>query len=141
MAQIPRPGSALPAGMSPPRRTVALMSDLSVTWPPRWEEAAGGDFTLFDLPRPLLRYQVTVTLTRDAAGCDPGQDHAVAELAVTALCAEGLLTAWSSGQSVLSMLLDAEDDAAALAAGTAVVRALGGSRGASVAAERVTAPR
>ena len=129
--------------MSAVLRTVALMSDLSVTWPPRWEESpvtAGGDFTLFDLPRPLLRYQVTVTLSREAAGCDPGQDHAVAELAVTALCAENLLTAWSSGQSVISMLLDAEDDASALAAGTAVVRALGGSRGASVSAERVQGP-
>lgn len=125
--------------MSVPSPTVALMSDLTVEWPPRWEEAAGGDFALFDLPRPLLRYQVTVTLSREAAGCDPGQDHAAAELAVTALCAEGLLTAWSSGRSVISMLLDAEDDASALAAGTAVVRALGGSRGASVSAERVTA--
>lgn len=108
-----------------------------LTAPQPWEEFAGGEILLFDIPRPLCRYQVTVTLKREADGCAPDEGQAIAELAVAAVCAEGLLTAWSSEQSVFSMLLDAEDDAAALAAGVAMVRAIGGSRGASVSAERM----
>lgn len=86
-------------------------------------------------------YEVKVTLTREADGCAPAEDQAIAELAVTAVCAEGLLTAWSGAQAVFSMILEAEDDAAALAAGVALVRSLGGSRGASVSAERVRVPQ
>ncbi len=94
------------------------------------------DDLLPDVPRPVVRYQVKVTLVRAAEGCDPGEDRALAELAAAALCAEGLLGVWSGTQAVLSMVLEAEDDASALAAGVAVVRALGGARGASVSAER-----
>jgi hypothetical protein len=105
-----------------------------------WEESAGGDFLLFDLPSPPRRYQVTVTLRREADGRLPTEDQAIAELAMAALCADGLIGAWSSGQSVLSLYLDARDDAAALEAGAALARAIGGTRGASVTAERVQAP-
>lgn len=89
-----------------------------------------------DVPRPKCRYEVKVTLARAAEGCTPAEGQALAELAAAALCAEGLIGAWSGTQAVLSMVLDAVDDAAALAAGVAVVRALGGARGASVSAER-----
>ena len=55
------------------------------------------DCTLLpDIPRPLPRYQVTVTLPR-AAGNDallPPGAQAVVELAAVAVAAEGLLTAW-----------------------------------------------
>lgn len=78
-----------------------------------------------------------MTLARAADGCAPAEDQVLAELAAAALCAEGLIGAWSGARAVLSMVLDAVDDAGALAAGVAVVRALGGSRGASVSAERV----
>lgn len=94
------------------------------------------DDLLPDVPRPVVRYQVKVTLVRAAEGCDPGEDRMLAELAASALSAEGLLGVWSATQTVLSLLLDAEDDASALAAGNAVVRALGGARGASVSVER-----
>lgn len=98
------------------------------------------DDLLPDVPRPARRYEVKVTLVRDAEGCAPAEDQALAELAAAALCAEGLLGAWSGTQAVLSMMLDAQDDAAALDAGVAVVRALGGARGASVSAERARVP-
>ena len=92
-----------------------------------------------DVPRPKCRYKVVLTLTRSADGCEPGGDQVLAELAAAAVSAEGLLTAWAAELSVLSMVLDAEDDAEALGAGVAVVRALGGTRGASVSAERFPA--
>lgn len=91
---------------------------------------------LDDLPWPKVRYKVVLTLTRAAEGCEPGSGQVLAELAAAALAAEGLLTAWAAEQVVLSMILDAEDDAGALAAGAAVARALGASRGASVSVER-----
>jgi hypothetical protein len=114
-----------------------------LTAPAPWVESpatAGGDVPLFDLPRPPRRYEVRVTLNRDADGPAPGEDQRIAELAVAALCADGLIAAWAAEQAVLSMLLDVEDDAAALAAGVAMVRAVGGTRGASVSAERVQLP-
>lgn len=98
------------------------------------------DDLLPDVPRPGRRYEVKVTLARDADGCDPAEGQALAELAAAALCAEGLIGAWHGTQAVVSMVLDAEDDAAALDAGVAVVRALGGGRGASVSAERARVP-
>lgn len=89
-----------------------------------------------DVPRPQVRYEVKVTLVRAADSCAPPDDQVLAELAAAALCVDDLLTAWAADQAVLSMIVDAADDASALEAGTAVVRALGGTRGASVSAER-----
>jgi hypothetical protein len=89
-----------------------------------------------ELAKPGQRYEVTVTLSREASGeaLVPVQDQALAELAAAAVSAEGLLTAWSRQQAVLSMIVDADGDAGALAAGVAVVKALGGARGATVPA-------
>ena len=103
---------------------------------PPWEEIPGGMEALFDLPRPPARYEVKVTLKREADECAPDEGQAVAELAVAALCADDLLTAWSSEQSVFTMVLMAGSDAEALAAGVAMVKAIGGTRGATVSAER-----
>jgi hypothetical protein len=56
------------------------------------------EYTLLpDLPRPMRRYQVTVTLPRpdgDETLLPPG-GQAVVELAAAAVAAEGLLTAWT----------------------------------------------
>lgn len=86
-----------------------------------------------DLPARGRRYNVEVSLRRDDdAGRTPTEDQAVFELAAVMLSARGLVTGWQSQQSVLSLVVDAEDDADALASGVAVVRALGGYGGASV---------
>lgn len=104
--------------------------------------AAGVDDSLFPaLPKPPRRFTVTVTLSR---GRDdsllPSGAHALAELAAAAVAAEGLVTAWTSSQSVLYMVLEASCAADALDAGAVVARTIGGADGAvSVAAEPVPA--
>lgn len=96
-----------------------------------------------DLPRPLRRYTVTVIVQRDdadAALVPPG-GHAVLELAAAAVAAAGVQSVWTCSQTVLSMLLDAESKGAALDAGVAVARVLGGGDGAvTVTAEPVRVP-
>ena len=90
-----------------------------------------------DAPRPLRRFTVTVTLPR-ADGENmlmPPGAQAAAERAAAAVAADGLLTAWTSARAVLSMVIEARCQADALTAGAAVVRALGGERGAAVKAE------
>jgi DNA-binding transcriptional regulator YhcF (GntR family) len=94
-----------------------------------------------DVPCPKRRYEVKVTVARAADGCASGEERTIAELAAAAVSAEGLLAAWAADLSVLTMLVEVDDDASALAAGVAVVRALGGTRGASVSAERAMAGR
>ena len=90
-----------------------------------------------DAPRPLRRFTVTVTLPRpdgEDVLMPPGA-QAAAERAAAAVAADGLLTAWTSARAVLSMVIEAPCQADALTAGAAVVRALGGERGAAVKAE------
>jgi hypothetical protein len=85
---------------------------------------------------------VTVTLSRpdrDEALLPPG-GQAVAELAAAAIAAQGLLTAWTRAQSLVSMVVELPSTADALAAGVAVARVLGGSNvAASVTAEPLAA--
>lgn len=99
------------------------------------------DTLLPDVPRPPRRYQVTVTLPRPDGDDGPllAVVQAIAELTAAAVAAQGLLTAWTSAQAVLSMVVEALCQADALAAGVEVVRALGGELGASVEAEPVPA--
>jgi hypothetical protein len=99
------------------------------------------EYTLLpDLARPMRRYQVTVTLPRldrDEVLLPAGGQVAV-ELAAAAIAAEGLLTAWTHTQSVVSMIVELPSMADALAAGVAVARVLENGDGtASVAAEPV----
>lgn len=99
------------------------------------------EYTLLpDIPCPLRRYLVTVTLRRsdadDALLSAGGQ--AVAELAAAAVVADGLVTAWTCTQSLVSLVVDLPCTADALAAGVALARVLGGPDGtASVTAEPV----
>lgn len=98
------------------------------------------EYTLLpDVPFPLRRFLVTVTLRRsdgDDALLLGGQ--AVAELAAAAIVADGLVTAWTCAQSLVSMVVELPCTADALAAGVALARVLGGSDGtASVTAEPV----
>jgi hypothetical protein len=98
------------------------------------------EYTLLpDIPCPLRRYLVTVTLRRpdgDDALLAGGQ--AIAELAAAAVVADGLVTAWTCTQSLLSMIMELPSTADALAAGVALARVLGGPDGtASVTAEPV----
>lgn len=94
-----------------------------------------------DLPARGRRYLVEVALRRDAGEQSPAEDHRVLELAAVMLSARGLITGWQSRQSVLSLVMDATDDADAIESGAAVVRTLGGSRGATVKVEPVATPR
>jgi hypothetical protein len=102
---------------------------------------AVSEYTLLpDVPCPLRRYLVTVTLKRsdrdDALLAAGGQ--AVAELAAAAVVADGLVTAWTCTQSLVSMVVELQCTADALAAGVALARVLGGADGtASVTAEPV----
>jgi len=99
------------------------------------------EYTLLpDLPYPMRRYQVTVTLSR------PDRDEPVPqpigqvllELTAAAIAAEGLLTASAGTQSVVSMIVELPSVADALEAGVAVARVLHGGDGmASVTAEPV----
>jgi hypothetical protein len=81
---------------------------------------------------------VTVTLPRsdeDDALLSGGQ---VAELAAAAVVAEGLVTAWTCTQSVVSLIVESPTMADALAAGVALARVIGGGDGfASITAEPV----
>ncbi len=99
------------------------------------------EYTLLpDIPSPARRYLVTVMLRRsdgnEALLSAGGQ--AVAELAAAAVVAEGLVTAWTCTQSLVSMIVDLPCTADALSAGVALARVLGGGDGtASVTAEPV----
>ena len=89
-----------------------------------------------DLPRPPRRYEVTVTVPRadDPDPALPPGGHAALNLVVAALSADGLLAAWTSSQTVVSMIVEAECRAGAMAAGTAVAQALGGANGTATVA-------
>lgn len=89
-----------------------------------------------DLPQ---RHQVTVTLSRPAGDDQlvPPGAQAIAEQAAAAIAAEDLLTAWTSRQAVLSMVIGSARHADALSVGWAVARAMGSTDGASVEAEPV----
>ena len=85
------------------------------------------------------RHTVTVTLPRPA-GDDvlvPPGAQAIAERAAAVVTAHGLMTAWTSQQAVLSMVVEVPRQADALSAGWAVARALGVARDATVEAEPV----
>ena len=95
-----------------------------------------------EVPRPQRRYEVTVTLPRPA-GVEaqlPSGGQVALELAAAAIAAEGLLTAWTCMQSVVSMIVDLPSMADALAAGAQMARVLGSGDGlASVTAQPVAA--
>jgi hypothetical protein len=61
----------------------------------------------------------------------------LAEGAAAAVAAEDLITAWTTGKTLLSTLIGSVCQPDALAAGWAVARALGGPEGATVEAEQV----
>jgi hypothetical protein len=96
------------------------------------------EYTLPKIPRPRRRYEVTVTPPRPTgveALLPPGGQVAV-ELAIAAIAAEGLLTAWTCKQSVVSTTVDLPSLADTLAAGAQVARVLGSGDGlASVTAQ------
>lgn len=84
-----------------------------------------------ELPRAgTRRYRVEIMLVRDGHDSVPDEDQAIADLAMVMLSARGLVSGWMSRQALLTMVLDAESAADAIEAGAAVVRALGGGRGA-----------
>jgi hypothetical protein len=97
------------------------------------------EYTLPEVPRPRRRYEVTVTLPRptDVEALLPGGQAAV-DIAAAAIAAEGLLTAWTCRQSVVSMIVDLPSMADALAAGAQMARVLGSGHGlASVTAQPI----
>jgi len=97
------------------------------------------EYTLPEVPRPRRRYEVTVTLPRptDVEVLLPGGQAAV-DIAAAAIAAEGLLTAWTCRQSVVSMIVDLPSMADALAAGAQMARVLGSGDGlASVTAQPI----
>ena len=98
------------------------------------------EYTLPEVPRPRRRYEVTVTLPRPTgveALLPPGGQAAV-DMAAAAIAAEGLLTAWTCRQSVVSMIVDLPSMADALAAGAQMARVLGSGDGlASVTAQPI----
>jgi hypothetical protein len=104
------------------------------------------EYTLLpDLPSPMRRYHVTVALPRpdgDEALPQPA-GHALLTLTAAAIAAQGLLTASTCAQSVVSMVVELPCVADALEAGVAVARVLQGGDGmASVTAEPIaTGPR
>jgi hypothetical protein len=88
----------------------------------------------------LRRYLVTVTLRRSDGDVEAllGGGQVFAELAAAAVVADGLVTAWTCTQSVVSMVVELPCTADALAAGVGLARVLGGADGiASVTAEPV----
>ena len=99
------------------------------------------EYTLLpDLPGSMRRYHVTVTLPRPDGGeaLVPPEGQVVLELTAAATVAEGLLTAWTSAKSVVSMVVELPCVADALQAGVAVARALlEGDGMASVSAEPI----
>lgn len=101
---------------------------------------AVSEYTLLpDVPCPLRRYEVTVTLPRqdsDGAELPPGGQAAV-EMAAAAE-AQGLVTVWTCTQLVVSMIVELPSTADALAAGVAVARILKSGDGmGSVTAEPI----
>lgn len=93
-----------------------------------------------DVPSPPRRYLVTITLRRSDLDADLSSAgvQAVAELAAAAVVANGLVTAWTCTQSLVSMIVELPCTADALAAGVALARVVGGADGtASVTAEPV----
>ena len=88
------------------------------------------EYTLLpDVPCPLRRYQVTVTLPRqDRDEAMPPGGEAAVEMAAAAE-AQGLVTVWACTQLVVSMIVELPSAADALAAGVAVARALQGGDG------------
>lgn len=92
----------------------------------------------------MRRYHVTVTLPRPDGEEPPlpAGGQAVLALTAAAIAAEGLLTASTGTQSVVSMIVELPSVADALEAGVAVARILRGSDGmTSVTAEPVAASR
>lgn len=93
-----------------------------------------------DVPSPPRRYLVTITLRRSDLDADLSSAgvQAVAELAAAAVVANGLVTAWTCTQSLVSMIVELPCTADALAAGVALAREVGAADGtASVTAEPV----
>ena len=89
------------------------------------------EYTLPEVPRPRRRYEVTVALPRPPgveALLPPGSQAAV-DIAAAAIAAEGLLTAWTCRQSVVSMIVDLPSMADALTAGAQMARVLGSGDG------------
>jgi hypothetical protein len=89
----------------------------------------------------LQRYRVTVALPRPAGdgALVPRGAQVLAEAAAAAVAAEDLMTAWTAGTTLLSMTVRSQCRADALSAGWAIARALGGTDGATVEAEQVSA--
>jgi len=118
-----------------------------VTDPAPWNvrpsayRAIVNEYTLLpDLPTPVRRYHVTVMLPRPDGDepLSPGGGQALIQLTAAAIAAQGLLTASTCAQSVVSMIVELPSVADALEAGVAVARLLHGGHGmASVTAEPV----
>ena len=75
------------------------------------------EYTLLpDLPGSKRRYEVTVTLPRPDGNeaLVPPKSQAVIELAAAAILAEGLLTAWTCTNSVVSIVMELPSVADAL---------------------------
>jgi hypothetical protein len=108
------------------------------------------EYTLLpDLPSPMRRYHVTVTLPQADGDADdddevlsPPGGRAVIQLTAAVIAADGLLTASACAQSVVSMIVELPSVADALQAGVAVARVLQRGDGmASVIAEPVATRR
>ena len=84
---------------------------------------------------------MTVALPRPLGdgGLVPPAARVLAEAAAPAVAAEDLMTAWTAGTTLLSMTVGSQRQPDALSAGWAVARALGGTDGATVEAEQVSA--
>ena len=83
---------------------------------------------------------MTVTLPRPTGveALLPSGGQAAVDMAAAAIAAEGLLTAWTCRQSVVSMIVDLPSMADALAAGAQMARVLGSGDGlASVTAQPI----
>jgi hypothetical protein len=124
------------------RLTVHGLAWMPLNVRPRVYLVIVNEYTLLpDLPCPMRRYRVTVTLPRpdgDESLLPPGS-QAVLELTAAATAAEGLLTAWTCTHSVVSMIVEQRSLIDALETGVAVARALQSGDGtASVTAEPVT---
>jgi hypothetical protein len=66
------------------------------------------EYTVHEVPHPRRTHEVTVTLPRPTgveALLPPGGQAAV-DMAAAAIAAEGLLTAWTCRQSMVSMIMD-----------------------------------
>jgi hypothetical protein len=85
------------------------------------------------------RYAVTVAVPRTGDWDDallPPDGHAMLQLAAAAVAADGLVSAWTCSQTVVSMVVNAPGKRDAVNAGAAVASVLDGGDGAvSVTAE------